>query len=407
MSARAIILVSLLVNLGLAAWAFHLHSRHTVVASPNEPTATVQETAQRSLLDRARTVVVTTEQDAPFSWSQIESADYKDYIARLRGVGCPEATIRDIIAADVNKLYLPRFRALLPTGQTREYWKVPPQYFSKTERDRQEKFRALEKEKSELLLTLLGVDPVKQKQKESGVVDYYDRMLSFLPEEKRSAVREVHLQYEMQMQKFYIGQYQDEEDRKQLKAIRDQRIAALSPLLAPDELRLYEISTSQVANQLRYDLDGFKPTQEEFEKIYDLRKKREDDLTVYGSDPVEQEKRRKALEEVNAQIKQTLGDERYAEYQRAQDYSYKSLVRVLQRQELSEDLAAQLYAAKQSYDDEAKKLRADTSLDAEQRKAAIKELGTKANDHFKQQLGDRAYQSYKQQGGYWLNNLSR
>src|SRR5262245_47286113 len=40
-----------------------------------------------------------------FHWSQVESADYRQYIENLRGVGCPEATIRDIILTDIMRLY--------------------------------------------------------------------------------------------------------------------------------------------------------------------------------------------------------------------------------------------------------------------------------------------------------------
>ncbi len=49
----------------------------------------------------------------PFHWSQIESTDYRTYVANLRRIGCPEATIRDIIAADVHSLY-ERQRAQIP-----------------------------------------------------------------------------------------------------------------------------------------------------------------------------------------------------------------------------------------------------------------------------------------------------
>lgn len=52
-------------------------------------------------------------QAAPsFRWSQLESTDYRTYIANLRGIGCPEQTIRDIITADVNSLYAARRREL-------------------------------------------------------------------------------------------------------------------------------------------------------------------------------------------------------------------------------------------------------------------------------------------------------
>jgi hypothetical protein len=44
----------------------------------------------------------------PFNWSQVESADYRAYVANLRGIGCPERTIRDIITADVDTVFAPR-----------------------------------------------------------------------------------------------------------------------------------------------------------------------------------------------------------------------------------------------------------------------------------------------------------
>lgn len=40
-----------------------------------------------------------------FSWRQIESSDYRTYLANLRAVGCPDQTVADIIKADVHSLY--------------------------------------------------------------------------------------------------------------------------------------------------------------------------------------------------------------------------------------------------------------------------------------------------------------
>jgi hypothetical protein len=40
-----------------------------------------------------------------FSWKQIESTDYRAYLANLRAIGCPEETVQDIIRADVHGLY--------------------------------------------------------------------------------------------------------------------------------------------------------------------------------------------------------------------------------------------------------------------------------------------------------------
>jgi hypothetical protein len=48
----------------------------------------------------------------PFHWSQIESPDYRTYVANLRGIGCPEQTIHDLVKADVDSLYASRRQPL-------------------------------------------------------------------------------------------------------------------------------------------------------------------------------------------------------------------------------------------------------------------------------------------------------
>src|SRR4051794_24427653 len=66
-------------------------------------------------------VVTVTNQ---FQWAQLESEDYHEYIARLRKIGCPEETIRDIIIADVDKLFAPRVAALRPNTNEPRYWRA-------------------------------------------------------------------------------------------------------------------------------------------------------------------------------------------------------------------------------------------------------------------------------------------
>jgi len=47
-----------------------------------------------------------------FSWEQVETDDYVKYIANLRGIHCPEQTVRDIITADLDSAYAVRRQAL-------------------------------------------------------------------------------------------------------------------------------------------------------------------------------------------------------------------------------------------------------------------------------------------------------
>src|SRR6266566_5944163 len=56
-----------------------------------------------------------------FHWSQLESEDYRVYTANLRALGCPEATVRHIIMADIRELYIGRVNALVDTVQN-QFW---------------------------------------------------------------------------------------------------------------------------------------------------------------------------------------------------------------------------------------------------------------------------------------------
>src|SRR5262249_596309 len=92
-----------------------------------------------------------------FHWRMLESADYEKYIANLRSVGCPEKTIRDIIVADVEKLYAGKIAAS-PLGSG--FWSSGPTRAAAQKRQ-QEQRRALEDEKRALRQQLLGteIDP--------------------------------------------------------------------------------------------------------------------------------------------------------------------------------------------------------------------------------------------------------
>src|SRR5437868_4417571 len=59
-----------------------------------------------------------------FHWSQIESADYRKYIANLRAINCPEATIRDIILTDILRLYAARRGQFYNNGRAFKFWET-------------------------------------------------------------------------------------------------------------------------------------------------------------------------------------------------------------------------------------------------------------------------------------------
>jgi hypothetical protein len=68
-------------------------SRRTGIVEVNSEAAS--DRGQRSDLRRARL----------FDWHRLEAVDYREYIANLRAIQCPEPTVRAIVAADVASLF--------------------------------------------------------------------------------------------------------------------------------------------------------------------------------------------------------------------------------------------------------------------------------------------------------------
>ncbi|HTD66773.1 MAG TPA: hypothetical protein VK846_09630 [Candidatus Limnocylindria bacterium] len=412
MNTRAIVLLSILGNIGLLACAIHLH-RSRKPSLPSYATAQAQTAnLAKALPSRAtetKVEVVTNDVVAEFRWQQIESANCKAYVANLRAIDCPEETVRDIIAADVNKLYAQKRKALWPETKANEYWKKDPSWrsVSATETDRQAKSRALEKEKSELLKSLLGVDPIKERNKENGYEDSWDWLYSFTSEEKKQQLRDANESYDQKLQALYRVSMRDDDDEKEIRKLRREKLAAAAGILSPQEFEEYELRTAQIAVQLRHDLDGFEPSAQEFREIYKLRKAREDDL-AYVSDPDDedgQDKRLKAVTALEQQIKQMLGEQCFAEYEHAQDHSYKELVRALKQNDLPTMLANKAYEMKTGAEQAARRVRSDESLSPEQRNEALKAIRGETEKGLSQQLGENVFSSYKRSGGYWLNNL--
>jgi hypothetical protein len=124
----------------------------------------------------------------------------------------------------------------------------------------------------------------------------------------------------------------------------------------------------------------------------------------FGADS---DKRTKAKEELNNQVKAILDEARYADYERSQDYAYQGIAKVAQREGLPKEAGISVYDMKKVAETEAKKVRADKSLSDEQRKAALEAIRAETERSMKEVLGPKAMESYqKQPGAFWLRNIS-
>src|SRR5688572_17307290 len=171
MKLRLILIISVCVNLALAG-AYVMTKRSTKPVSM-AGVGSAEPATKPTKVDRARRSLETIVVDGTnsFRWTSVESDDYREYIANLRAIGCPEETIRDIIIADVNKLYAGRMAALYPSPKDFKYWQTDTREARTQQREAGRKRRDLENEKRELIKELLGIDYEAEMAKWEGRPD--------------------------------------------------------------------------------------------------------------------------------------------------------------------------------------------------------------------------------------------
>jgi hypothetical protein len=420
MNTRVLLILSLLANAALAGWLFlgvrSMQTRELPALPLASNDAKPAEPATSASLTPGARVVTITNLATTLDWRAVESPDYKQYIANLRAIGCPEETIRDIITADVNKLFEDRKRAQRSANTNRfEYWKPGMQMFTKMfDEEKIKQQQALAKERRDLLTTLLGSAPEEKPDVAAammgGGAEMMEAMFDFLPAGKQTAAMEIEQKFAAKLMKEAgnIGGG-DLDAMKEMMKVQREKEAELAKVLTPQELEDYNLRMSQTSMMMRFQLASFDPNEQEFRDVFKQRKAFEDEFGFTGqvpTDKVEKEKYEAAKKEMNDQIKQALG-ERYADYERAQDWSYQSLYSVAQRNGVSKEATVQVFDMKKAAEAEAKRLRADTTLNQEQRNAALLGIQQETQQSIRSTMGDKAFEAYqKNPAASWLKGLA-
>lgn len=414
MNTRALLAVSGLANLVMAAALVVREARSDIHApKPSVSTPSLPSARTNALLGAfpARRVAAdgATDKGSNFDWHAVESEDYRQYVANLRSIGCPEKTIRDIITADVNELFASKRREVLSGGKKYEYWKAGMNFGMAFDESRMQKAQELNREKRTLLKELLGMEPPAQLEDLMGAgVNPLETMLDFVASDKRTGILELEQRFGVEMAKILSGGTPDADDLAKLKKLTADKEAELAKLLTPEELEQYQLRMSQTSMVMRAQLQGFDPTEKEFKDLFALRKKFDDEfggMFGIGTD-AGSATRAEAERKLDQGIKELLGEDRYKEYQRGQDFSYQSMVRVAEKQGLDRDAANKAYEIKRAAEEQANVLRANSNITAERRQAALQAIYDETSQALTQTLGQKGFTSLESQpGGYWLKPL--
>jgi hypothetical protein len=381
------------------------HLLPTASRSPPTTNAPPLNTAARN---ETRPTVKTNE----FNWRQLESEDYRTYIARLRAIGCPDQTIRDLVIADVDRLMAPRVRAVAPRKKELKYWQTDEKELWDLERRAliRKQRQDIDFEKRDIVWQLMGIDLVAERLRLQGEEDPLAVRMSSLSEEKRNQIRRIHdacAEQELRIREKQIesGVALTDDDQAELRRLFKERDQQIVQVLSPVEFELYQLWFSPTAYKVRQALFGMNPTESEFRAIYELTKAFDDsweEQTVDSNSETARQERERAKTELESRIKALLGDARYAEYKRNQDPDFQALALTVARFKLPPNTAEEVYETKNVIDVERARILASNQLTPEQKKAVLNEMADATEKTVKALLGEQALGYYRRQGlGGW------
>lgn len=336
-------------------------------------------------------------------WNLTDLAALRD---RLRARGIPEEQVRSAIRVLAAKSFglgaeYIRYQTEVP------YWQqVSSASVYRKEREAQKPYQAALR-----LLFGEGFDTNLGSSGSSSI----DLAFDGLNPEKRAQVQAILRDYNEMRNDVFIETVFDNtvittpEEARKLKYIESQKLEDLRRVLTSEELENYVLRTDQTIDQMRRNLAGFRPTEEEFRAIYRYTEQQmqgaSSDATGVFSDYVLREK---TLREAHSALVDILGAERAMEYKLATDPMTAPVTRLLSRLDLPIVKAAEVASVQRDTLTQAGRIRADASLTPGQKQAQIKSLAEGAATSLTNVLGSRGYEAYQQSSStsYWLKSLT-
>jgi hypothetical protein len=297
-----------------------------------------------------------------FHWSQLEPDDLTRFAGHLRRIGCPSDTRRRLVLSAVDELYRAKVLERIRPYRGR-FWDLMARLALdedslKAEVDEFiERLETLETERRELVEALLGPNRGEPPREPYQFSKHQRSLVDFLSEDRQAAFAQVQRDHSLRVRQESSEGHLTPGRRRELD---QERSTALQALMTPEEWMEYRLRNSRHA-QLR-ELMGVNWSEEELRSVVALRLQADDARaaqTAAQSAPSQEDYRQRMMEryglsptpsgddatglQLKEQVRALLGDERYVQYERAQDGRYVETRRITDRLGLDPELAASIY----------------------------------------------------------------
>jgi hypothetical protein len=332
---------------------------------------------------------------------------------QLRALGLSSDVVRDLVEARILSRYETRRREITEAARAaaaqRPYWcgRLSPSDDLTVE------------QQCELnILYVEGWRQVRQVLGRDGeIISQAQLVFPALPAEKAERLVDMNNDYYYMRQEAIqkMSGFRMPGDDAKFKLLDEEHKRDVDAMLTPEEKQANDLRNSTAALRVQNAFAGINGTEDEYKTIVALQN------AVYGKYPENsymspgraldtpefRSAREAALKEVDAQIREFLGDKRHADYLREQREDYQTLQAAARRFSIGADTVAQTYQARDHAAHEAARISSDTSLGTGQKNEAYAALAGRATGQIRAALGDDIGDAYINNALAWLKNLPK
>ena len=371
-----VLLCSAGLNLLLLAAVLAL-ARNDVAKPLRPPTREVagpqRATAQEAVPNESDAVVT---HQIPFRWAQLESEDFRIYIANLRAAHCPERIICDLIFHDLERLYKTK-EAALPSSD--QFWK-PSRVREAARQQAEKQRRQMDLEKRAVMRELLGVWWSKKAWElwyDSGWAGIAETLVGFLTNEQ--VLEALTVYYDLQETSSELNRECElcsEADERARRQAAYQRVAnAFAAIMSPAEFEEMALRICMVERNLDEDTtrSGFRfrngTEVRDFAKLVNRFQPFFSKELLHDQD--DDEARQAQLQ---SEVKALFGEDRYAVFERSQNAGYQEIWQFGQEQHLPQETILKAWQVREATEREFSHLTERTDLSPAERAAAWGEV---------------------------------
>jgi hypothetical protein len=340
----------------------------------------------------------------PFRWAQLESEDFRIYIANLRAARCPERIIHDLVFHDLDRLYETK-KAALPcpdlfweSGRVREAARL------ETEKRR----RQMELERRALMRDLLGVWWSKEAWDfwyDQGWADIAETLVGFLTNEQ--VLEAVTVYFDMQEASSNLGQAcelcSEADERARQETAYQHTVNSFAEIMSPAEFEEMALRICLMEKDLGEDISRAEFRFRNGTEVRDFVKLVNRFKPFFSKEFLgNQDKDESGQAQFQSEMKKFFGEDRFAAFERSQNAGYQEIWQFGQEQHLPPETILKAWQVREAAEKEFGHLSESTDLLPAEKAAAWIEVRQQTQTALVALLGATTGAEYLKKHCDWL-----